>query len=92
MALRSVKGVLLVIERVSTPRLLAALTWFWTRASSGEMTTVTPLEHHAGSWKQRDLPKEVAAWTKISWPSRAALMISRWRGRKACFWKTFLSG
>lgn len=34
----------------------------------------------AGSWKHKLLPKEVAAWTKTSWPSNAATIMSRWNG------------
>lgn len=40
------------------------------------MTMVMPWSMTAGSWKQRDFPKEVAAWTKTSEPERAASIMS----------------
>ena len=57
-----------------------AATWLVIRASRGETTMVMPWSITAGSWKQRLLPNEVAAWTKTSWPQRAARIISRWNG------------
>lgn len=57
-----------------------AATWLVMRARRGETTMVMPWSITAGSWKQRLLPKEVAAWTKTSWLERAARMISRWYG------------
>ena len=45
-----------------------------------ELRNILPWSMTAGSWKHRLLPNEVAAWTKTSWPSRAALMISLWCG------------
>lgn len=50
------------------------------RARRGEMMMVIPGSIIAGSWKQRDFPKEVAAERKMSWEAREARMTSRWRG------------
>lgn len=35
-----------------------------------------PWSTTAGSWKHKLFPKDVAAWTKTSFPSREACMIS----------------
>lgn len=78
MASRSGVGVLELMVATSMFAAWRALTWSLMRASRGEMTIVMPWSITAGSWKQRLLPKEVAAWTKTSRPSRAAVMISRW--------------
>ena len=57
----------------STPAALSARTWSRISAISGEMTTVTPSRHRAGSWKHSDLPPPVGMMASVLRPCQHGL-------------------
>jgi hypothetical protein len=73
----------LSILAAGTPHSVSASTWSFISEISGEITTASPGETMAGTWKHTDLPPPVGRTTITSRPPLRCSMASFCSGRNS---------